>query len=59
VSDSTASFTCDAEIENYSGTTIKLGIDRVVTMLTSGQIMNETGIDLTGTNFVAYALKIN
>ena len=54
VSDSTASFTCDAEIENYSGTTIKLGIDRVVTMLTSGQIMNETGIDLTGTNFVAY-----
>lgn len=54
VSDSSAGFTHDVEIENYSGTTFKLGIERKVTLLTAGQIMKETGIDLAGTNFVAY-----
>jgi hypothetical protein len=54
VSDSSAAFTYDAEIVNYSGTPFKLGIDRKVTLLTSDQIKKETGIDLFGTNFVAY-----
>jgi hypothetical protein len=54
VSDSSAAFTHDVEIENYSGTTFNLGIYRKVTLLTAGQITKEAGIDLEGTNFVAY-----
>jgi hypothetical protein len=54
VSDSSATFTHDVEIDNYSGTAFKLGIDRKVTLLTAVQIIKETGIDLAGTNFVAY-----
>jgi hypothetical protein len=54
VSDSSATFTHDVEIDNYSGTIFKLEIERKVTLLTAGQIMKETGIDLAGTNFVAY-----
>jgi hypothetical protein len=54
VSDSSAAFSYNAEIVNYRGTPFKLGIDRKVTLLTTGQIMKETGIDLAGTDFVAY-----
>jgi hypothetical protein len=54
VSDSSASFSYDAEIVNYSGTHFMLGIERKVTLLTASQIMQETGIDLTGTKYVAY-----
>jgi hypothetical protein len=53
-SDSSAAFTHQVEIDNYRGTNFKLGIDRKVTLLLAGQIMKETGIDLAGTNFVAY-----
>lgn len=59
VSDSSATFTHDVEIDNYSGTIFKLEIERKVTLLTAGQIMKETGIDLAGTNFVAYRSENN
>jgi hypothetical protein len=54
VSDSSASFSYYAEIENYSGTPLNLEINRQVTLLSGNQIMKETGIDLKGINFVAY-----
>ncbi|MCX6260219.1 MAG: hypothetical protein NTY95_05190 [Bacteroidia bacterium] len=54
VSDSSASFSYHAEIENYSGTSLNLEINRQVTLLSGNQIMKETGIDLKGINFVAY-----
>jgi hypothetical protein len=54
VKDSSAVFTYEAEIDNYSGTNFKLGIDRKVTLLKARQILKETGINLAGTNFVAY-----
>jgi hypothetical protein len=54
VSDSSASFSYYAEIENYSGTPLNLEINRKVTLLSDNQIMKETGIDLKGINSVAY-----
>ena len=54
VTDSSAAFSHDVNIENYSGTTLMLGIEREVTLLNSDQIIKETGIDLKGVNFVAY-----
>jgi hypothetical protein len=54
VTDSSATFYFDVEIENYSGTALKLGIERKVTLLTGHQIMKEAGIDLEGINFVGY-----
>ena len=54
VSDSSATFSHNVIIENYSGTPFSLGIERKVILLTGNQIMHETGIDLTDLNFVAY-----
>lgn len=54
VSDSSVAFSHEVETENYSGTPLKLGIERKVTVLNTGQIMKETGIDLKGLNSVAY-----
>jgi hypothetical protein len=54
VSDSSASFSYYAEIENYSGAPLNLEINRKVTLLSGNQIMKVTGIDLKGINFVAY-----
>jgi len=54
ITDSSASFSHDVEIENYSGTVFNIGIQRIVTLLNDNQIMKETGIDLTGMNYVGY-----
>jgi len=54
VTDSSVVFTYEVEIENYHGTIFKLEIERKVALLKAAQIMKETGIDLSGTNFVAY-----
>jgi len=52
--ESSASFTHYAEIENYSGTTLKFQIDRKVTLLSEEDLMKETGLDLKGISYVAY-----
>jgi Family of unknown function (DUF6786) len=54
LSDSSVAFSHFVEIENYSATPFSLEIARKVTLLSDDQIMNETGIDLKGINFVAY-----
>jgi len=54
VSDTSAAFSYEVNIENYSGTALNIGIEREVTLLDSDQVLKETGIDLTGMNFVAY-----
>ena len=54
VSDYSASFSYEVNIENYSGTALNLEIEREVTLLDKDQVLLETGIDLTGLNFVAY-----
>jgi hypothetical protein len=54
VTDSTVIFSHDVNIENYSGTNFKLGIEREVTLLNGDQILKESGIDPTGLHFVAY-----
>ena len=54
VSDTSAAFSYEVNIENYSGTALNIGIEREVTLLDSDQVLKETGIDLTGLNFVAY-----
>lgn len=54
VTDSSIIFSHDAKIENYSGSLFLLGIERRVTLLNSSQIIKETGIDLTGINFVGF-----
>jgi hypothetical protein len=54
VTDSTVLFSHDVNIENYSGTILKLGIEREVALLSGDQIMKESGIDLKGLHFVGY-----
>jgi len=54
ITDTSALFSSYADIENYSGTLFKLGIEREVTLLSVGQIIKETGIDLTGLNTIAF-----
>jgi hypothetical protein len=54
VTDSSASFSHDVEIENYTGTVFKFGINRNITLLNGNQIMKVTGIDMTGINYVGY-----
>jgi hypothetical protein len=53
-SDSSVTFLHEAEIENYSGTKFKLKISRKVILVSGEQILKESGIDLRGTNYVAY-----
>jgi hypothetical protein len=52
--DSSVTFLHQAEIVNYSGTTFKLAIERKVTLLSPGRILEETGINTAGLNAVAY-----
>ena len=54
VNETSASFTHNAEIENYSGTPLKFQIDRKVTLLSEEDLMKETGLDLKGISYVAY-----
>jgi len=52
--DSSVTFSHQAEIENYSGTSFKLDIERRVTILSDVRLKEETGIDPEGINYVAY-----
>jgi len=54
VSDSSAAFSYEVIIENYSETAFLLEIEREITLLDNDQVLKATGIDLTGLNFVAY-----
>ncbi len=47
-------FICEAGIENYSGTQLKLKIEREVTLLSPEQVFKQTGIDVKGVSSVAY-----
>ncbi len=52
--DTSIAFYHDAEIVNYSGTPFKLRIDREVTLLSGDDLARRTGLNLKGTNYVAY-----
>jgi Family of unknown function (DUF6786) len=52
--DTSIVFSHEAEIENYSGTSFKLRIDREVKLLSGNEFLKSTGIDLEGTNYVVY-----
>jgi len=52
--DSSVKFTHETEVVNYSGTAFKLKIEREVKILSTAQILKETGINTAGTNCVAY-----
>jgi hypothetical protein len=54
LSDTSAAFSHQVEIANYSGNSFNLDIGRTITLLSGDQIIKETGIDLNGINFVAY-----
>ena len=53
-SDSSVTLTHEVEVENYSGAKFKLQINRNVNLISDKQLLNQTGIDLRGTDFVAY-----
>jgi len=52
--DSSVSLACDVETENYSGTLLNFKLERNVVLLNADEIKNQTGIDVTGSNCVAY-----
>jgi hypothetical protein len=52
--DSSALFACDVETQNYSGTKLKIRIEREVTLLTEKGIIRQIGADVTGLSCVAY-----
>jgi len=53
-SDTSITFSHEVEIENYSGTKFRLQISRKVILVPREQIQKESGIDLSGINYVAY-----
>lgn len=53
-SDTAASFATDVVTENYSGTSLKLRIERDITLLNASAIKEQAGVDISGVNFVAY-----
>lgn len=55
--DTSVTFECDEVIENYSGTFFSIGIKREVMLLSNNEILNQTGIDISGVNCVAYSSK--
>ncbi len=52
--DTSASFTAETTLVNYSGAAFRLKIDREVALPGEKEIKNETGIDVRGLSFVAY-----
>jgi hypothetical protein len=54
LTDTSVTFTHDAEIENYSGVTFNLGIEREITIIKPSRLPELTGIDANGVNCVAY-----
>ena len=52
--DSSVSLACDVETENYSGTLFNFRLERNVVLLNAVEIKNQTGIDVAGSNCVAY-----
>jgi hypothetical protein len=55
--DTSVTFECEEVIENYSGTFFSTGIKREVKLLSDNEILNQTGIDISGVNCVAYSSK--
>jgi len=55
--DTSVAFGCDEVIENYSGTFFSIGIKKEVMLLSNNEILNQTGIDISGVNCVAYFSK--
>lgn len=53
-SDSSVTFSHTVDIENYSGTRFRLGIERKVTLLTPDVLAKQTGVNASGLNAVAY-----
>ena len=54
-SDTSVALECEEIIENYSGTVFSLSIQRKITLLSNIEILNKTGIDISGVNCVAYS----
>jgi len=54
LTESSASFSHETQVENYSGTIFHIAIERKITLLGEEDVKKETGIDLAGTSFVAY-----
>ena len=54
LTDSSALFSIETSVENYSGTLLEFRIEREVTILTDSEISRLTGQDLKGVNGVAY-----
>ncbi len=52
--DTSASFTAETTLVNYSGTEFRLKIEREVALPGEKEIMYETGIDVRGLSYVAY-----
>jgi hypothetical protein len=52
--DTSATFGSDIMTENYSGTQLNFRIEREVTLLSQKEIASQTGVDVSGINFVAY-----
>ncbi len=52
--DSSVTFSHAVEIENYSGAKFNLEISRKVNLISDKEFQKQTGIDLRGTNYVAY-----
>jgi len=53
-SDTSITFSHEVEIENYSGAKFKLLINRKVNLISDKQLLKQTGIELRGTDYVAY-----
>lgn len=53
-SDTSATFSCDVTIENYSGTRFRLNIERKVTLLSENEIPEQAGVEVNGLKCVAY-----
>jgi hypothetical protein len=54
-SDTSVTLECNEIIKNYSNTVFSIGIQRKITLLSNSEILNQTGIDISGINCVAYS----
>ncbi len=52
--DTSARFSDNITIENYSGTTFRLRLEREITLLSKPEILKQTSVDAEGLNCVAY-----
>lgn len=52
--DSSVLLSCDVETENYSGTVFNFRLERNVVLLDIEEVIKQTGIHVTGTNYIVY-----